>query len=193
MHIKEITFFKSYTSLSLMPKDNRIEVGFIGRSNVGKSSLLNNLCGKVIAKTSATPGKTRLINFFTVNREFYFVDLPGYGYAKVAKSQKQQWEKYIENYLANREQLKCIFFLLDIRRTPNEHDRMLSQWFKTLTGIEVVYILTKADKLSKSQMQQQKNHIAQELFVDQMELILYSTLKNMGRKEVLKRLDTFLV
>lgn len=192
MNIKQIEFFKSYTSLALMPKDKRVEVAFIGRSNVGKSSLLNHLCGRKIAKTSATPGKTRLINFFTVNKEFYFVDLPGYGYAKVAKSQKEKWEKYIEDYLANREELRCIFFLLDIRRTPNEHDKMLNQWFQKLNDVEVVYILTKADKLSKSQQQKQKAHIAKELFVNQLEFIFYSTIKSIGRKEVLKKLDSYL-
>lgn len=192
MQIKSVEFYKSYTGLTGMPKEHKPEIAFIGRSNVGKSSLLNHLCNKKIAKTSATPGKTRLINFFSINNQFYFVDLPGYGYAKVSKQQKQKWEKYIEYYLAEREELKAVFFLLDIRRIPNDHDKMLNAWFNKLNGVEVFYILTKSDKLSRSQLNQHKIKIAGELFVDQMEFIYYSTLKNMGKKEVLQKLDRFL-
>ncbi|MBR3732213.1 MAG: YihA family ribosome biogenesis GTP-binding protein [Spirochaetales bacterium] len=190
MEIKSATFTISSAKLSQCPKDTKAEFAFIGRSNVGKSSLINDLCRKKIAKTSQTPGKTRLINYFTVNNNLlYFVDLPGYGYAQVSKQERASWPKMIEEYLAKSEHLRKVFFLLDIRRMPNEMDKAINDWIKQVPDIEPVYILTKYDKLSKSQAQAAKIKIALELFVDQSRFIFYSVTKNVGRAEVLKQLD----
>jgi GTP-binding protein len=189
LKIKSIEFYKSFADSTNMENSNRIEIGFVGRSNVGKSSLLNDLSNKKIAQTSATPGKTRLINFFLVNNKFYFVDLPGYGFAKVSKSAKVEWAGFIENYLETREQLKVIFFLLDIRRMPNEQDKQLNEWFKKLGDIKIFYILTKADKLSKNEIQKQKIAIALDLFVNQLDFIVYSIPKKLGKIDLIKKLD----
>lgn len=189
MKIKTVDFFTSYAKVDKMPQTDLVEIAFLGRSNVGKSSLLNNLCNKKIAYTSSTPGKTQLINFFNVNNKLYFVDLPGYGYAKVPKAMKKNWGNVIEEYLQVRKQLRGVFFLLDIRRVPNEYDKMLNEWLKKLPDVEVFYILTKTDKLSKSKANQQKIMIARELFVDQNEFIFYSSTKNYGKNDLLKKLD----
>ena len=190
MHIISSTFYKSFTKIEDIKTLGLPEIAFLGRSNVGKSSLINDLCRKKIAKTSQTPGKTRLINYFTVNNNLlYFVDLPGYGYAQVSKQERASWPKMIEEYLAKSEHLRKVFFLLDIRRMPNEMDKAINDWIKQVPDIEPVYILTKYDKLSKSQAQAAKIKIALELFVDQSRFIFYSVTKNVGRAEVLKQLD----
>ena len=189
MRITSTTFYKSFTKNEDIKTLGLPEVAFLGRSNVGKSSLINDLCHQKIAKTSQTPGKTRLINYFTVNQQFYFVDLPGYGYAQVSKQERAAWPKMIEEYLAHSENLRKVFFLLDIRRIPNEMDKAINDWIKQVPDIEPVYILTKYDKLSKAQAQQAKIKIALELFVDQSRFIFYSVTKNVGRAEVLKQLD----
>lgn len=189
MKIKSIEFYKSFAQCNQIKTENLPEVAFLGRSNVGKSSLINNICNKKVAFTSQTPGKTRLINYFTVNKQFYLVDLPGYGYAQVSKSEKQTWPKMIEDYLASSPNLKMVFFLLDIRRTPNEMDKAVCQWIKQVPEIKPVYVLTKYDKLNKSEANKQKIKNALELFVDQREFIFYSALKNIGRVDILKNLD----
>ena len=190
MHITSSTFYKSFTKIEDIKTQGLPEIAFLGRSNVGKSSLINDLCHQKIAKTSQTPGKTRLINYFTINQnQFYLVDLPGYGYAQVSKQERASWPKMIEEYLAHSENLRKVFFLLDIRRIPNEMDKAINDWIKKVPDIEPVYILTKCDKMSKSQAQAAKIKIALELFVDQSRFIMYSVTKNMGRAEVLKQLD----
>ena len=189
LKIKSINFFKSFSDSKKIPNSLYPEIAFIGRSNVGKSSLINNLCNKKIAETSAVPGKTQLINFFLINNSLYFVDLPGYGYAKTSKSKKKKWPLLIESYLNIREQLKIIIFLLDIRRIPNEHDKMLNNWLKNLNNIEVVYVLTKIDKVSKNEAKKQKIRVALELFIDQNDFMFYSTTKKIGRLELLKRIE----
>lgn len=189
LKIKSINFFKSFSDSKKIPNSLYPEIAFIGRSNVGKSSLINNLCNKKIAETSAVPGKTQLINFFLINNSLYFVDLPGYGYAKTSKSKKKKWPLLIESYLNIREQLKIIIFLLDIRRIPNEYDKMLNNWLKNLNNIEVVYVLTKIDKVSKNEAKKQKIRVALELFIDQNDFMFYSTTKKIGRLELLKRIE----
>ena len=189
LKIKSVNFYKSFSEYRKIQNSFFPEIAFIGRSNVGKSSLLNNLCNKKIAETSSTPGKTQLINFYLVNDSFYFVDLPGYGYAKTTKTKKRNWSQLIESYLQKREQLKLIIFLLDIRRLPNEHDKMLNNWIKNSHDIEVVYILTKVDKISKNQRRNQLIKIALELFVDQNEFMYYSVIKKIGRIELLKKIE----
>lgn len=189
LKINNTDFVKSYPNYAQIPNSSFVEIAFIGRSNVGKSSLLNDLCNRKIALTSSTPGKTRLINFFLINKSFYFVDLPGYGYAKASKQIKKTWPILIENYLEKREQLKIIFFLLDSRRIPNEQDKFLNKWFHDSHDIKVFYVLTKTDKLSKSKLKDQRIKIALELFIDQSELINYSTSKKIGRVDILKELN----
>lgn len=192
LKIKNIEFFKSFANHKDIPNTQNVEVCFVGRSNVGKSSLLNDLANRKISLTSSTPGKTQLINFFLVNGKFYFVDLPGYGYAKVPKSMKRDWNEFIVGYLENREQMKVIFFLLDIRRTPNEQDKTLNEWFKTIENVKVFYILTKADKLSSNEVQKQKTLISLELFVSKENLIVYSVPKKIGKIDLLKKLEEFI-
>lgn len=188
MKIKNVDFYTSFASAKAIPEHNKIEVAFLGRSNVGKSSLLNDLCRARIAKTSSTPGKTQLINYFLINDKFYFVDLPGYGYAKVSKSMKRNWGQIIEEYLSNSPNLRVLFFLLDIRREPNDHDMLINEWIKKLPNIRAYYILTKADKFSRSKGMSQKAMIAKKLFVSQHELIMYSVTKKEGREDLLKNL-----
>lgn len=195
MNIKDIDFCGSFTQLDKMPKDKLPEIAFIGRSNVGKSSLINNLCNRKIAKTSSTPGKTQLINFFKINKKFYLVDLPGYGYAKVTPEVKKKWEAFIDIYLQKRETLKAVFLLLDIRREPNEHDRMLISWVKSLSAVSElrpVYVLTKADKLGRSAIAKSKAEIAKALFVSQHEMFVHSSISGDGKKELLKCIDDIL-
>lgn len=189
LKIKSVNFYKSYSDYKKIPNSKFLEIAFIGRSNVGKSSLINNLCNKKIADTSSTPGKTQLINYFTINESLYFVDLPGYGFAKTSKLKKKSWPLLIEPYLQNREQLKIIIFLLDIRRIPNEYDKMLNQWIKSLNDVNAIYVLTKYDKLSKNLANNNKIKIALELFVDQSDFIFYSVTKNIGKKELLKQIE----
>lgn len=186
LKIKNIDFYKSFSINSEIKTNGCPEIAFLGRSNVGKSSLINDICNRRIAFTSQTPGKTRLINYFLINNEFYFVDLPGYGYAQVSKSEKKDWPKMIEQYLSTSQNLRKIFFLLDIRRDPNDMDLAINNWIKKLQDIEVFYILTKYDKLSKQMALKQKLKIALSLMVDQKDFIYYSVPKKIGKIDILK-------
>ena len=137
---------------STLPKNEVPEIAFAGKSNVGKSSLINALMNrKALARTSASPGKTQTINFYNVNHEMYLVDLPGYGYAKVSQSVKEQWGKLIERYLHQSKQLKAVFLLIDIRHDPSENDRTMYDWI-VHNGYQPIIIATKADKLKRSQV-----------------------------------------
>ena len=189
LKIKNVNYFKSFSDYEKLPNSTFLEIAFIGRSNVGKSSLINNLCNRKIAETSSTPGKTQSINFFLVNNSFYFIDLPGYGYTNIPKSIKKKWSLLIELYLQKRKQLKVIIFLLDIRRIPNENDKIINNWIKSLIDINVIYILTKADKISKNEIKRQKEKIAFELNIDINNFILYSVPKKIGKIELLKELE----
>jgi GTP-binding protein len=152
MDIKEAEFIVSNTNFEKCPAPIMPEYAFIGRSNVGKSSLINMLTNrKSLAKTSGTPGKTQLINHFLINKKWYIVDLPGYGYAKVSKSSKAAWDKMIKDYLEKRKNLMTVFILIDIRLEPQPVDLRFIQW----TGekqIPLCIVFTKADKLSKQQV-----------------------------------------
>ena len=192
LKIKKSIFFKSFSDYKNIQNSTFPEIAFIGKSNVGKSSLINNLCNKKLAETSSIPGKTQLINFFLINDSIYFVDFPGYGYAKVSKSNQNKWPRLIESYLQKRDQLKIIIFLLDIRRIPNEQDKIINTWIKNLNYVEVIYILTKIDKLSKNEVKKQKIKIALELFIDQNDFVYYSVTKKVGRLELLKKIDCIL-
>ena len=174
-------FVGSFYKYAQLPKDNRPQVAFAGRSNVGKSSLLNKLTGrKKLAKVSNTPGKTRSLNFYLVNEKFYFVDLPGYGYAKVSKTEKAEWAKLIEEYLERSENLIGLIVLLDCRREPNDDDLRLIQWLdqKELPGIAIV---TKADKLSKEKLKRKVQQVETDIGLP---AIPFSILTGQGKKEI---------
>lgn len=135
------------------PKDGKVEIAFAGKSNVGKSSLINSMVyRKAIARTSQNPGKTRTINFYNVEDKLYFVDLPGYGYAKAPKTEIAKWGKMIENYLLKRQELRAIILLIDIRHEPGENDRLMYEWLKHY-GYRIIIVATKSDKLKRSQLQ----------------------------------------
>ena len=148
MQITTASFVISNTSVDQCPKDNRPDFAFIGRSNVGKSSLINGFCQrKNLAKTSSRPGKTQLINHFLINESWYLVDLPGYGYARVSKKSKKQFQQYITKYFKERKQLCCAFILLDIRHDPQPIDKEFIRWMGE-ARIPFILVFTKADKLS---------------------------------------------
>lgn len=152
MKIKSAVFIKSATDPEHYPRDRRPEVAFLGRSNVGKSSLINSLLGvKGLARTSSTPGRTQLINFFLINDEFYFVDLPGYGYARVPAEIKQQWGPMVEKYLATRPNLVLSIAITDSRHEPTRLDQMMSEWLNE-RGKPFVIVATKSDKLSSNKL-----------------------------------------
>ena len=193
MEIKKSEFTISSADISQCPKDNKHEYAFIGRSNVGKSSLINMLCNhKGLAKTSATPGKTLLINHFIINNEWYLVDLPGYGYAKRSKTVQQKLEHMISSYILQREQLVNLFVLIDIRHDPQKIDMEFITWLGQ-SGIPFSIIFTKADKIGN----EQKARKAAKKYMDTLketweELPPYfvtSSDKRIGREEVLDYIE----
>lgn len=165
------------------------EIAFCGRSNVGKSSLINTLVNrKHLVKTSRTPGRTQLVNFFMINQTFSFVDLPGYGYAKVPVAVRKNWGPMIETYLTSRENLKGVISLLDIRRTPGEEEINLMNWFSA-HQLACVWVLTKADKLSKTKQQKQLSAISRILGLSPEYLILFSAKTRQGRDAVWQKIN----
>jgi len=184
MILKSVTFYGSAVTESQYPKDNLPQIVFSGRSNVGKSSFINGMLNrKNIARVSQTPGKTRLVNFFLINERFYFVDIPGYGYANVSKQQILDFQVMIENYLHNGFISLCVL-LLDIRRVPNEDDQLMYDYFKAL-GKEVLIVLTKSDKLSNNQAAAQKKKIKASLDMrDQDKVISFSSETMLNRDSI---------
>lgn len=159
---------------------------------MGKSSLMNMLLGrKNLVKTSSTPGRTQTINFFLINDQFSFVDLPGYGYAKVPKAVRKSWGPMVEKYLKTREGLCAVVVILDIRRLPNQGDHDLLAWLAHYK-IPVILVLTKADKLKKNKQNQQRNAIARELSIDASLLTLFSATKGLGKRELLATIEALL-
>lgn len=188
MIIKSATFEKSSSKISECPTGNRPEFAFIGRSNVGKSSLINMLTGRnSLAKTSVSPGKTRLINHFLINNHWFLVDLPGYGYAKVSKSMKADFSKIIENYILKSENLFCLFVLIDSRLEPQDIDITFINWCGT-KGIPLVIVYTKTDKLSAKDFNENKTKVEAKLLETWEELptsFISSSVKKSGRDEIL--------
>lgn len=161
------------------------EIAVAGRSNVGKSSLLNNLFQvKGLVKTSSTPGKTQALNFFTINSQLVFVDLPGYGYANVPPSTRKKWGPMVQGYLSDRPQLKLILFLFDIRRVPNEEDLEFLEW-SARSGKAVILVLTKVDKVNQSEKIRFTRKILETFDTENLYHVNYSVTKNIGRKELL--------
>ena len=170
---------------STLPVNEVPEIAFAGKSNVGKSSLINSLMNrKALARTSASPGKTQTINFYNVNHEMYLVDLPGYGYAKVSQSVKEQWGKMIERYLHQSKQLKAVFLLIDIRHKPSENDRNMYEWILH-NGYEPIIIATKLDKLKRSQVPKQLKILREGLdLIPGTKIIPFSAQTKQGRDEI---------
>lgn len=176
---------KGYPTLRTSSGKLMDEIAVAGRSNVGKSTLINNLFRvRGLAKTSATPGKTQLLNFFTVDDEWSFVDLPGYGYAKVPKNLQISWAKMVQTYLETRSSLKLLLFLFDIRRTPTDEDRMLMEWIN-YANKKVILVLTKVDQVTKSAVKARVDEIVKELGAAELPCVLYSSTKNMGRDDLI--------
>ncbi|HAR85981.1 MULTISPECIES: ribosome biogenesis GTP-binding protein YihA/YsxC [unclassified Clostridium] len=189
MEIKQAEFKTSAVKPTQYPEDGMCEIAFVGRSNVGKSSLINTLTNRrKLVKVSGTPGKTRLINFFTINNKLYFVDLPGYGYAKVSKSEKATWGKMMEQYLINRPELKKVVILVDCRHKPTGDDIMMYEWIKHY-GYEVIVVATKKDKLTKSELQRSAKVIKETLKLGKEDkLLFFSSLKKEGKEELLEEI-----
>lgn len=195
MIIKKAEFTISSAKLSQCPKDTKAEFAFIGRSNVGKSSLINMLANrKGLAKTSATPGKTLLINHFNINNEWYIVDLPGYGFAKRSKKVQEDIEKMISSYILHREQCVNVFLLIDIRHEPQKIDREFMDWLGT-NGIPFSIVFTKADKLTQGKARQNVESYKSALLETWEELPPYfitSSEKGQGREDILDYIESIL-
>lgn len=192
MIIKSAEFIKSAVKPAQYPDAVLPEFAFTGRSNVGKSSLINTLVNrKRLVKTSATPGRTQLINFFLINKAVLFVDLPGFGYAKVPASVRKKWGPMIETYLSTRKTLKGVALIMDIRRIPGIQDLNFIEWLYYY-NIPGMLILTKADKLSKTKQLTQQATIAKALSVDKDDLILFSAKSRLGKDVVWDAIESLI-
>lgn len=189
--IKQAEFVTSVGAGSAYPPPERAEIAIVGKSNVGKSSLINHLCGnKKLAKTSQTPGKTRLINFFLLNRDFYLVDLPGYGFARASKTEQAGWGSLMEQYLSSG-RVQHLFLLIDIRHAPTAEDRQMFEWV-LYYGLPFTLIATKADKIAKSKRRQAANQAAKLLGAPPAAIIPYSSESGDGKEAVLERIGQIL-
>ena len=192
MIIKTAEFTLSAPTVSMCPKDNKPEYAFIGRSNVGKSSLINMLCrNKRLAKTSSTPGKTLLINHFLINKEWYVVDLPGYGFAKRSKSEVAKIEQMIRGYILGREQMVNVFVLIDVRHEPQKIDLEFMEWLG-LSSVPFAIVFTKKDKLSASKVKQNVDVYVKAMMETWEEMPPYfvtSSENGDGRDEVLAYIE----
>ena len=190
MIIKSINLETVCGITSTLPDNDRPEVAFAGKSNVGKSSMINALMNrKSYARISATPGKTQTINFYNVNDTFYLVDLPGYGYAKVSEEVKAKWGKMVERYLRQSRQLKAVFLLIDIRHEPSANDRQMYDWIIS-QGYHPIIIATKLDKLKRSQVPSALKTVREGLKAGKETIILpFSALTKQGREEIYEVID----
>lgn len=178
---------------SKLPETDKVEIAFAGKSNVGKSSLINALMNrKALARTSATPGKTQTINFYNVNDVMYLVDLPGYGYAKVSEQEKAKWGQLIERYLHTSKQLKAVFLLIDIRHEPSANDKMMYEWI-VAQGYEPIIVATKLDKLKRSQVQKHVKMIKEGLqLIPGTVIVPFSAETKQGREEIWELMEYYL-
>lgn len=191
MRIEKVEFVQSAAKVEQSPKEDLPEIAFLGPSNVGKSSLINAITGrKGLARVSKTPGRTQLLNFFKVNESVWFVDLPGYGFAKVPKKVQGAFLKMVEDYLARSKRLQLLLLLLDCRRDPSARDRELQAWLVE-NDIPHVIVLTKADKLSRSQLARRKREMEKVLGMDALEAqsLPFSATTGIGRKELMAVID----
>ena len=193
MVIKNAEFLTSVALGSTLPNSVAPEIAIAGKSNVGKSSFINFLVNqKSLARTSSTPGRTRLVNFFSINKgEFYLVDLPGYGFAKVNDAEKEKWGKLIENYIQTSPMLKNVFLLVDCRLEPTDNDRLLIQFLYSI-NIGCTIVATKCDKLSKMQRNIMRKKIANGLSVGEQNVFMTSASKKIGKEEILTRIEQIL-
>ena len=185
MVIKNVNLETVCGITSVLPDNQMPEIAFAGKSNVGKSSLINGLMNrKAYARTSAKPGKTQTINFYNINEELYLGDLPGYGYAKVSVKEKEQWGKLIERYLHGSKQLKAVFLLIDIRHDPSANDKLMYDWIVS-QGFEPIIIATKLDKIKRSQIQKQLKAVKDGLkLLPGTTVIPFSAETKQGRDEI---------
>jgi GTP-binding protein len=188
----EVQFVKSVYALNQLPEDNLPEVAFAGRSNVGKSSLINRLLNrKGLVKVSAKPGKTQSLNFFVVDERLFLVDLPGYGFARVSKEVKATWQPLITGYIASRVPLRCVVVIIDIRHPLKDQDRDLVAWLRE-RQIPWLAVYTKADKLSRNEQARQAAALDAALTITPAERVLFSAKTGEGRDKLILGLDTFL-
>ena len=190
MEIKQSEFITSAVTKSQYPQDGRLEVAFVGRSNVGKSSIINSMLDrKNLARVGSTPGKTRELNFYNLDDKIYFVDLPGYGYASVSKDKKASWGKAIETYLSSRMQLKLLILLLDIRHSPSSDDILMHEWVVS-NNVPHVLVATKADKIPRAQVIKQLHVISKELGLNNNEKVFpFSAVTKQGKDELWSAID----
>lgn len=193
MHVKSVNLETVCGITSKLPENDKMEIAFAGKSNVGKSSLINSLINrKSYARTSQQPGKTQTINFYNINECLYFVDLPGYGYAKVAKETKEKWGKMINRYLKTSKQLRIMFLLIDIRHEPGKNDIEMYDWCVNY-GFNPIIIATKSDKISRGQVKKQTDMIRNTLqCVEGTPVIPFSSLNKSGKEEVWEYIDDML-
>ncbi len=193
MVIKNVNLETVCGITSKLPENRLPEFAFAGKSNVGKSSLINGLMNrKSLARISSSPGKTQTINYYNINNEMYFVDLPGYGYATANVEVKAQWGRMIEDYLHQSKKIRAVFLLIDIRHAPSENDRIMYDWILQ-RGYQPIIIATKLDKIKRSQVEKQKKLICDTLdAVDDTIVIPYSSLSKQGREEIYELLDRML-
>lgn len=190
MVIKNVSLETVIGVTSKIPDNRMPEIAFAGKSNVGKSSLINALMNrKSLARTSAQPGKTQTINFYNINNALYFVDLPGYGYAKVSLEAKEKWGKMVEKYLKKSKQLKAVFLLIDIRHEPSANDRQMYQWILS-NGYRPIIVATKMDKLNRSQLQKHVKAVREGLDVAKDTIVIpFSAISKQGRDEIYALID----
>ena len=190
MVIKEVSLETVCGITSKIPDNQLPEIAFAGKSNVGKSSLINALMNrKSLARTSSQPGKTQTINFYNINSTMYLVDLPGYGYAKVAESEQVKWGKMIENYLHTSKQLKAVFLLIDIRHTPGANDKTMYDWI-VYQGYQPIIIATKLDKLKRSQVQKALKEVRTGLGLKPDDIVIpFSAQTKQGREDIWALMD----
>jgi GTP-binding protein len=193
MIIRSAEFIISAVKPEQEPEGGQPEIALAGRSNVGKSSLINKLINrKSLARTSARPGKTQQLNFYHINEQFYFVDLPGYGYAQVPIPVKEQWGKFIERYLSKRQPLKAVVQLVDVRHAPSKDDINMFEWLGQF-GMPRIVVATKADKISRGQYQKHLKVIRNDMQIPQdVPLVLFSSETGQGKDELWQLLETYL-